>query len=57
VRNVTDFGVFVSFLGSLVGLAHKSEIADTFVDDPTHHFEVGQSVYARVIKIDAAEVP
>ena len=56
VRRVTDFGVFVSFLGDLVALAYKSELADTFVKAPKEHSEVGQSVCARVVELDHKEV-
>ena len=52
VSNVTHFGVFVNFLSSFSGLALKSNIADEFVTDPSNHFEPGQTVRARVLKID-----
>ena len=52
VSNVTPFGVFVNFMSSLSGLAMRSNVADEFVTDPSKHFETGQSVRARVLKID-----
>ena len=40
-------------MASLSGLALRSNVADEFVTDPSKHFEAGQSVRARVLKIDA----
>jgi rRNA biogenesis protein RRP5 len=54
VSNVTDFGVFVRFGSSLTGLAMRGNVADEFVSDPAQHFSVGQSVQARVLKVDSS---
>ena len=53
VHNVTNFGVFVRFAGSLTGLAMRSNVADEFVTDPDEHFARGQSVRALISKVDA----
>jgi len=53
VKRVTTFGVFVSFVGSLTGLAMRSNVADEFVKDPSDFFSPGDSCRALVTKLDA----
>lgn len=56
VKRIEPFGVFVEMQGGgITGLAHKSELADTFVKDPGSLFSVGQMVTARVLDIDLKE--
>lgn len=55
VVNVTDFGLFIDVYNGLEGLAHVSEI-----DVPTgakleDHFEVGDWVRARILRIEGDE--
>lgn len=52
VTNVTDFGVFVKLNNTLnvTGLAHRSQIADSQVDDLSALFGEGDKVKAIVLK-------
>nr|XP_014427885.1 protein RRP5 homolog [Pelodiscus sinensis] len=52
VRNIMSYGVFVEFPFGLAGLAPKSAMSDKFVTDPKDHFEVGQTVVAKVTSMD-----
>ncbi|XP_074855331.1 protein RRP5 homolog isoform X2 [Carettochelys insculpta] len=52
VRNVMSYGVFVEFPFGLAGLAPKSAMSDKFVTDTKDHFEVGQTVIAKVTSMD-----
>ncbi|NXO52983.1 RRP5 protein, partial [Aramus guarauna] len=52
VRNVMPFGVFVEFPFGVTGLAPKVSMSDKFVTDTKDHFEVGQTVIAKVMSID-----
>ncbi|KAI9002578.1 hypothetical protein DFJ74DRAFT_696109 [Hyaloraphidium curvatum] len=52
VKNVTDAGVFVSFLGDLVGYLKKQDIAVGFTGSPASLFNVGQTVAARVASVN-----
>jgi predicted RNA-binding protein with RPS1 domain len=56
VRKVESFGVFIAIADSLLqGLAHVSELSDSFVKDPADRFQVGQAVRAVVLKKDEAK--
>ncbi|AAS53937.2 AFR566Cp [Eremothecium gossypii ATCC 10895] len=52
VKNVTDFGVFVKLHNTLnvTGLAHKSEISDSKIDDLSLLFGEGDKVKAIILK-------
>jgi len=52
VSNLADYGLFVSFLGHLSGLAPRAELCDSFVTSPADHFALGQTVLARVLTVD-----
>ncbi|KAJ3336879.1 rRNA biogenesis protein rrp5 [Gonapodya sp. JEL0774] len=52
VKNVTEMGVFVGFLGGTVGLARKHDLADHFVTEIKDQFRIGQTVLARVTEVD-----
>ncbi len=55
VRNLTEFGAFIEIEESFDGLIHVSDISWTGrVKDPGEHFKKGDSVTAKVLKIDAA---
>ncbi|KAL6772122.1 hypothetical protein ACKKBG_A29005 [Auxenochlorella protothecoides x Auxenochlorella symbiontica] len=52
VRRVENFGLILDLEGGASGLAHISQLADTRVKNPGSLFSPGQSVLARVLKID-----
>lgn len=52
VTNITKFGVFIDIGIKENGLAHISELADHFVEDPLTVVKVGQEVIVRVIGVD-----
>jgi len=52
VTNVTAFGAFVDVGVHQDGLVHVSQIADTFVKDPSEHVKPGQKVMVTVTDID-----
>lgn len=52
VRNVVAFGAFVDIGLKNDGLVHVSQIADRYITNPMDHLSVGQSVKARIVKID-----
>jgi len=52
VTNVTAFGAFVDVGVHQDGLVHVSQIADTFVKDPSEHLKPGQKVFATVTDVD-----
>lgn len=51
VTGVTSFGVFVNVDG-IEGMIHISEISWERVDDPKNYVKVGDSVQAKIIKIE-----
>ncbi len=55
VQNVVDYGAFIDILPKVAGLAHKSEIDWTFVDDVARFVSAGQLVPVQIVRIDAAE--
>ncbi|GAB5562648.1 MAG: Tex family protein [Synoicihabitans sp.] len=54
VTNVTAFGAFVDVGVHQDGLVHVSQIADTFVKDPSEHVKPGQKVVVTVTELDLA---
>ena len=54
VVNVTDFGLFIDIYEGLEGLAHVSEI-DLPPGNVSDHYEVGEWVSARILRIEDAE--
>ncbi|KAI5310767.1 rRNA biogenesis protein rrp5 [Ascosphaera atra] len=54
IRKVEDFGAFVVIDGTrgLSGLCHKTEMADTRVEDARKLYEEGDLVKAKVLKVD-----
>ncbi len=54
VTNVTNFGAFVDIGVHQDGLVHISQLADTFVKDPTKIVKVGQVVNVRVVEVNEA---
>ncbi|MBT5168096.1 MAG: RNA-binding transcriptional accessory protein [Opitutales bacterium] len=56
VTNVTAFGAFVDIGVHQDGLVHISQLADTFVKEPSEHVKVGQKTHVTVTKIDVARI-
>lgn len=53
IKNVVEFGLFVEIIPGVEGLVHVSDISWTEkIDDPSEHYQVGQSVEAKVLEID-----
>lgn len=52
VTNVTAFGAFVDIGIHENGLIHVSQMADTYVNDPSKVLKVHQQLQARVISVD-----
>ncbi len=52
VTKTTDFGAFVSFLGSASGLIHISEIEPTRIDKVTDYLNIGDKVTFKVVGMD-----
>lgn len=52
VTNITAFGAFVDVGVHQDGLVHISEMADSFVKDPSTIVKVSQSVDVRVLEVD-----
>ena len=53
VTQIKPFGLFIRLKDSaLSGLCHISEVSDTFIDDLSKHYEVGDKVRARIVKKD-----
>jgi small subunit ribosomal protein S1 len=54
VRSLTDFGAFVD-IGGVDGLLHVADISWSRVNKPSDVLKVGDSVEARILKVDAAK--
>ncbi|MCZ6660375.1 MAG: 30S ribosomal protein S1, partial [bacterium] len=52
VRNLTDFGAFVSIEEGIDGLIHVSDISWTQVKDPAEVLRKGQKVEVKVLSVD-----
>jgi len=52
ITGLTKFGAFVALDDGLVGMIHISEVAFQFIDDLSKHLTVGQTVRAKVLKVD-----
>jgi small subunit ribosomal protein S1 len=55
VVRLTDFGAFVEIEEGIEGLIHISELAEERVEEPKDVLSVGQTVQAKIIKMDAEE--
>ena len=54
IKSIVDFGLFVELRPGVDGLIHVSDLSWTEkIEDPADHYEVGQSVEAKVLEIDA----
>ena len=52
VTNVTKFGAFVDVGVHQDGLVHISQLANTFVEDPSEILSVGDIVKVKVLEVD-----
>jgi uncharacterized protein len=52
VTNVTAFGAFVDIGVHQDGLVHVSELADSFIKDPSEVVKVGDKIKVRVLEVD-----
>ena len=52
VTNVTDFGAFVNIGIKENGLIHKSNLANTYVDQPSKFISLHEHVEVRILEID-----
>jgi small subunit ribosomal protein S1 len=55
ITRLTEFGAFVELFEGLEGLVHVSELSPERIERPEDHFQVGQKVRAKVIKMDPVE--
>ena len=55
IVRLTSFGVFVELSEGIEGLCHVSELADSHIDTPEDHFEVGQELDVKIIKLTLLE--
>ncbi len=54
VTNVTAFGAFVNIGIKENGLIHKSNLADTYVEDPAQFISLHEHVFVQVLEVDAS---
>ena len=52
VTNVTNFGAFVNIGIKENGLIHKSNLSDSYVEDPTRVISLHEHVEVQIIEID-----
>jgi uncharacterized protein len=52
INNITNFGCFVDIGIKEKGLVHISEMADSFVSDPTEIVSIHQHVKVKVLNVD-----
>jgi len=52
VKGVSDFGAFVDFGADTDGLVHKSQLSDSFVENPAEFVKVGDKVTVRIMRVD-----
>ena len=55
IVRLTSFGVFVELSEGIEGLCHVSELAENHIDNPEDHFEVGQELDVKIIKLTLLE--
>jgi uncharacterized protein len=54
VTNVTAFGAFVNIGIKEIGLIHKSNLADVYVEDPSQFIALHEHVQVQILEVDAA---
>jgi ribosomal protein S1 len=55
IVNLTNYGAFVELEDGIEGLVHVSEMGMERVENPQDHFQLGDSVKAKIIKMDQME--
>ncbi|MDD9304415.1 MAG: 30S ribosomal protein S1 [Desulfobacter sp.] len=55
ITNLTDFGVFVELEEGIEGLVHVSEISKENIKSPKEHYQIGDSITAKVMNINSDE--
>ena len=56
VRNITEFGLFVSVTDDLDGMVHMSDLSwEKSADEAIKDFKTGQQVKAKILEIDAGK--
>ena len=55
IVRLTSFGIFVELSEGIEGLCHVSELADERIDNPEDHFQVGQELDVKIIKLNLLE--
>ena len=55
VTKVASFGLFVELENGIEALVHISQVSDERVEKLQDHFKAGDTVEARIVKIDKAE--
>lgn len=53
--NILPSGAVVQFYGSVRGFLPVSEMSESYIQDPTQHFRVGQVVNVHILSVDADE--
>ena len=55
IVRLTSFGIFVELSDGIEGLGHVSELAEQPIDNPEDHFQVGQELDVKIIKLNLLE--
>jgi len=55
ITNLTDFGVFVELEEGIEGLVHVSEISKENVKSPKEHYNISETITAKVMNINSDE--
>ena len=55
IVNLTNYGAFVELEDGIEGLVHVSEMGMERVENPQEHFQLGDVVKAKIIKMDQSE--
>jgi len=55
IVNLTTYGAFVEIEDGIEGLVHVSEMGTERVENPQEHFQLGETVKTKIIKMDQTE--
>ena len=55
IVNLTNYGAFVELEDGIEGLVHVSEMGMERVENPQEHFQLGDTVKSKIIKMDQTE--
>ncbi len=55
ITNLTDFGVFIELEEGIEGLVHVSEISKEKISSPKDHFNINDTITAKVMNINSDE--